>query len=579
MMPDFELIIRGGTIIDGSGGEPFAGDVAVRGGKIAAIGKVDGSASEEIDAKGLLVTPGFVDVHTHYDGQAIWSDRLAPSSQHGVTTVVMGNCGVGFAPCRAGDQDMLILAMEGVEDIPGVVMNAGLSWNWETFPQFLDVLDSQKRDIDVAAYLPHSALRLYVMGDRGANREPATADDIAAMRAAAREAMAAGAVGFSTSGIQTHKRSDGEYIPSYGAAVSELTALAGEASRGGGIFQIVPNLVETGDLDVARERFELLRGIARDTGAPLTFSIAQMPQAPHLLPIILDWVKEANREEGIDISCQTFPRPVGLVVGLELTAHPFLLCPTYAAMAERPLAERVAAMRRPEVRAKLLAEHPHQEQVLLTKMSGLFDQMYVLEDTPNYEPSVEDSVAAIAKHRGVAPAEIVYDLLLANDGRGKLMVTISNYALGSLDFMRDVLQRPEIVVGLGDGGAHYGLVCDASYPTFMLTHWGRDRKEGRIPLPHLVRMLTAIPASLMGFGDRGRLVVGAKADINVIDHAALRLESPTVSFDLPGGGRRLMQGAEGFRATIVSGIPIARDDRPTGALPGRLVRGRQAEIA
>ena len=570
---DYDLIIRGGTIVDGNAGEPWVGDVAVRDGKIAALGVVDGTASEEIDARGLLVTPGFVDVHTHYDGQAIWAERMAPSSQHGVTTAVMGNCGVGFAPCRAGDQDMLILTMEGVEDIPGVVMNAGLSWDWETFPQFLDALDSRPRDIDVAAYLPHSALRLYVMGARGANREAATPEDIATMTAQAHEAMAAGAIGFSTSRIQTHRRSDGDFIPSYGAAVAELKAIAGEAARGGGIFQIVPDLVETGDIEEARKRFDLLRGIARETGAHLTFSIAQMPIAPGLLHDILGWLEEANEEEGVSMSCQTFPRPVGLVVGLELSAHPFLLCPTYLAMADLPLAERVAEMRKPEVRARLIAEHPDQPVNILTKMAALWSQMYAFGDTPNYEPSVDDSIAAIAARRGVSPVEVVYDLLLDNGGRGgKAMVAISNYALGSLDFLRDVLRQPGVVVGLGDGGAHYGLVCDASYPTFMLTHWGRDRAAGLIPLPEVVRMLTAIPADMVGFGDRGRLAVGMKADINIIDHASLALETPSVSFDLPGGGRRLMQGAKGFRATIVSGTPILRDDEPTGALPGRLVR-------
>ncbi len=574
---DYDLIIRGGTIVDGMGGEPFAGDVAVKGGRIAAIGRIEGSARDEIDANGMLVTPGFVDVHTHYDGQALWSERLAPSSQHGVTTAVMGNCGVGFAPVRAGDQDLLILAMEGVEDIPGAVMNAGLSWDWETFPQFLDALDSRPRDIDVAAYLPHSALRLYVMGERGANREPATPDDIEAMKEQAREAMAAGAIGFSTSRIQTHRRSDGEFIPSYGAAVSELKAIAGEAARGGGIFQIVPDLVETGEKDEARKRFDLLCDIARETGAHLTFSVAQMPQAPGLLHDILSWLTDANKEQGVSISCQTFPRPVGLVVGLELSAHPFLLCPTYVAMAERPLAERVAEMRKPEVRSRLLAEHPDQPVNVLTKMSALFGQMYAFGKTPDYEPPVEHSIANIAEHSGILPAEVIYDVLLEDEGHGKAMVAISNYVLGSLDFLRDVLRQPGVVVGLGDGGAHYGLVCDASYPTFMLTHWGRDRAAGSIPLPEVVRMLTSIPATMVGFGDRGRLAVGMKADINVIDHGALTLESPTVSFDLPGGGRRLMQGARGFKATIVSGTAILRNDQPTGALPGKLVRGRQTE--
>lgn len=572
---NYDLIIRDGLIVDGTGSEPYVGDIAVKGGKIAALGKVEGSAGQVIDATGLIVTPGFVDVHTHYDGQAIWSDRLAPSSQHGVTTAVMGNCGVGFAPCRSGDQDLLVLTMEGVEDIPGVVMNAGLSWNWETFPEFLDALDGKPRDIDVAAYLPHSALRLYVMGQRGANREAATPADIEAMKVQAREAMTAGAIGFSTSHIQTHRRSDGEFIPSYGSAVAELTAIAGEAARGGGIFQIVPDLVETAEIDEARRRFDMLCGISRDTGAHVTFSVAQMPIAPHLLGIILGWIEEANKEPGVSISCQTFPRPVGLVVGLELSAHPFLLCPSYVAIADRPLAERVAEMRKPEVRARILAEHPDQPVNVLTKMSALFEQMYAFGETPNYEPSTEDSIAGIAERRGVSPAEIIYDVLLGDDGHGKAMVAISNYALGSLDFLLDVLPRPGVVVGLGDGGAHYGLVCDASYPTFMLSHWCRDRAGGQIPLPEGVRMLTSIPAAMVGFGDRGRIAVGMKADINVIDHAALSLESPTVSFDLPGGGRRLMQGARGFKATIVSGTPILLDDKPTGALPGKLVRGQQ----
>jgi N-acyl-D-aspartate/D-glutamate deacylase len=574
--PAFDLVIRGGLIVNGDGGEPFVGDVGIRGDKIVAIGAVTGSGAEEIDAHGKIVTPGFVDVHTHYDGQSIWADRMTPSSCHGVTTAVMGNCGVGFAPCRAGDRDLMIKAMEGVEDIPGVVMNAGLTWNWETFPQFLDAVDSRPHDIDVAAYLPHSPLRVFVMGERGANREPATPEDIAKMRAAVKEAMAAGAMGVATSRIHFHRRSDGEFIPSFGAAAEELVNLASEASQGGGIFQVVPELTESNDSATARPRFELLRDISQRAGVHVSFSAAQAPAAPHLLSEILQWVSRANADEGASISMQIYPRPIGLVLGLDLTSHPFVKHPAYRALADLPLEERVAALRQLETRARILADSAGAADQPLTALSRNFEQMYALGRTPNYEPDPADSVAGIARRRGVTPDEVAYDMLLEDDGHGKLMVAIGNYADGSLDFLVDTLPLDQVIVGLGDGGAHYGLVCDASYPTFMLTHWARDRANGRIPLPALIRMLTSKPAEMIGFGDRGRLALGMKADINVIDHEGLRLEAPSVVYDLPGGGRRLMQGAHGFAATIVSGKVTIRDDQPTGELPGRLVRGRQS---
>ena len=567
----FDLLIKGGTIVDGLGGEPYVGDVAVSDGMIVAVGTVRGDAASEIDATGLLVTPGFVDLHTHYDGQAIWSDRMTPSSHHGVTTAVMGNCGVGFAPCRAADHDVLVDLMAGVEDIPGVVMVDGLPWDWETFPEFMDALSARQRDIDVAAYLPHSPLRVYVMGQRGANREPATPEDLARMRALAREAIETGAIGFASSRFAFHKTGSGELIPTYGAAQDEIAAIAaGIVDGGGGLIQFVPDIPAGGYEPVLQQVFEA----AQDAGLPVTFSLATGNTGDPIWPDAITMIEKFNAAGGA-ITAQMFPRPIGLVIGLELTGNPFVLYPSYQAIAHLPLAERVAEMRKPEVRERILADKPGTDGHPLLYLAQAWDWIFPLGDDPDYEPAASTSIAARARARGVSPKEEAYDRLLDEDGHAMLLVAMGNYQNNSLDTVGELLRRDDIVLGLGDGGAHYGMICDASFPTFLLAHWARDRASGRMSVAEVVKELTSVPARVAGLADRGRIAVGYKSDLNVIDHAGLRLHRPTIIYDLPAGGRRLDQTADGYVVTIVSGEVIVENGQPTAARPGRLVRGRQ----
>jgi len=571
----YDLLIRNGTIVDGQGGEPYVGDVAVHDGVIAAVGPQKNAANgetaeREIDATGLLVTPGFVDLHTHYDGQAIWSDRLTPSSAHGVTTVVVGNCGVGFAPCRKEDHDVLVDVMAGVEDIPGVVMTDGLPWNWETFPEYLDALDAGTRDIDVAAYLPHSPLRVYVMGQRGADREPATAEDLAKMRELAKEAMEIGALGFASSRLTIHKTESGSPIPSYDAAREELEEIArGVVDGGGGLLQFVPDIPSGGYQPVLQTVFD----VAEDVGLPVTFTLVVANAGDPTWPDAITMIEKANAAGG-DITAQLLPRPIGLIIGLQLTANPFVLYPSYREIAHLPLAERVAEMRKPEVRARILADKPGHGHPILY-VAQMWDWIFPLGDNPSYEPNPADSIGARARAKGVNPMEEAYDRLLDDDGRAMLLVATSNLQDNSLDTVGELLHRDDVVLGLGDGGAHYGMICDASYSTYFLAHWARDRRSGRFTVPEAVRELTSVPARIAGLGDRGRIAVGYKADLNVIDHAALRLHKPVITYDLPAGGRRLDQTAEGYIATVVSGQIIAENGVPTAARPGKLVRGRQ----
>lgn len=573
----YDLVIRNGTIVDGLGGEPYLGDVGVRDGVIKAVGTVDGTGEREIDATGLLVTPGFVDLHTHYDGQSIWSDRLNPSSAHGVTTVLMGNCGVGFAPCRAEDHDVLVDVMAGVEDIPGVVMTDGLPWTWETFPEYLDALEAGKRDIDVAVYLPHSPLRVYVMGQRGANREPATAEDLAKMRALAKEAMEVGALGFASSRLTIHKTQSGSPIPSYDAAREEIEEIAkGVVDGGGGLLQFVPDIPAGGYQPVLQTVFD----VAGEVGLPVTFTMVVANSGEPTWPDAITMVEKANKKAneragvGVGFTAQLLPRPIGLIIGLQLSANPFVLYPSYREIAHLPLAERVAEMRKPEVRARILADKPGEGHPILYA-AQMWDWIFPLGDQPNYEPDPSASIGALARARGVRPIEEVYDRLLDDDGHAMLLVATSNLENNSLNTVGELLHRDDVVLGLGDGGAHYGMICDASYPTFMLAHWARDRASGRFSVAEAVRELTSVPARLAGLGDRGRIAVGYKADLNVIDHAGLRLHKPVITYDLPAGGRRLDQTADGYVATIVSGEVIALGGVPTDARPGKLIRGRQ----
>jgi N-acyl-D-aspartate/D-glutamate deacylase len=574
----YDLIIRNGTIVDGLGADPYVGDVAVKDGvikKIGAVGSANGDgAAREIDATGLLVTPGFVDLHTHYDGQSIWSERLTPSSAHGVTTVVMGNCGVGFAPCRQEDHDVLVDVMVGVEDIPGVVMTDGLPWSWETFPEYMDAIEARQRDIDVAAYLPHSPLRVYVMGQRGADREPATAEDLAKMRALAKEAIEVGALGFASSRLTIHKTESGSPIPSYDAAREEIEEIAmGVVDGGGGLLQFVPDIPAGGYQPVLQTVFD----VAEDVGLPVTFTLVVANAGDPTWPDAITMIEKANGRAGADgarFTAQLLPRPIGLIIGLQLSANPFVLYPSYREIAHLPLAERVAEMRKPEVRARILADKPGVGHPILY-VAQMWDWIFPLGDSPDYEPDPSTSIGARARARGVDPMEEAYDRLLDDEGRAMLLVATSNLQGNSLDTVGELLHRDDVVLGLGDGGAHYGMICDASYSTYFLAHWARDRKSGRFTVPEAVRELTSVPARVAGLGDRGRIGVGYKADLNLIDHAALRLHKPVISYDLPAGGRRLDQTAEGYVTTIVSGEIIAENGVPTAARPGKLVRGRR----
>ena len=571
-MVTHNLVIRGGTIVDVSGNPPFKADIAIDGDRIVAVGVVASRGREELDAEGRIVTPGFVDIHTHYDGQAIWSERLNPSSAHGVTTVVTGNCGVGFAPCREQDQDMLVEVMEGVEDIPGIVMTEGLPWTWETFPEYLDALENRKRDIDVAAYLPHSPLRVYVMGKRGAAKEPATPEDMDRMRLLTKEAIDAGAIGVASSRMMYHRTKAGEQIPSFQAADAELDSIAqGMADAGNGVIQFALN-IPTGSWEV--ELGHLFR-IAGSSGRPATFSLGTSNSGPRIWDRAMELVAAANAD-GAQVSAQVLPRPIGLMMGFELSTNPFSACPSYERLAELPLEERIVQLRDPRTRAALLSEQPSPTNLFAMNARN-WAWTFPLGEPPNYEPAPEESIAALAQSSGKSPEEIAYDLMLENDGRAMLYNTLGNFHENRLDSLHGLMEEPGVVVGLGDGGAHYGAICDASYPTFMLTYWARDRVGKRFALADVVKRLARDPAEVVGLRDRGLLKPGYKADLNVIDISTLALHAPEVRYDLPAGGRRLDQRATGYVATIVSGQIIQRDDQPTGRLPGRLVRGAQPD--
>ncbi len=523
--------------------------------------------THEIDATDQLVTPGFVDIHTHYDGQATWDSSLAPSSWHGVTTVVMGNCGVGFAPVRADAHERLISLMEGVEDIPGAVLDEGIDWEWETFGEYLDALDRRPHEIDVSAQLPHGALRLYVMGERAARLEEATDEDARAMRRLTTEAMQAGAIGFSTSRTLNHRTATGDPTPSLRASAHELEMIVGGVADAG---QGVVELISDFSPDLAGE-FEMIRNLVFHSGRPTSVSLAQSHRRPDTWRDILALVEEAAAA-GLPLRAQVAPRPVGVLLGLQGSFHPFTGHPSYTSIAQQPLAEQVRALRDPAFRSRLLDEASSRSRRLVD-----YERMFPLGDPPDYEPPAGRSLAATASARGMDPAELALDLLTEDEGRAFLFAPFSNYAECNLDASREMMAHPDTVLGLGDGGAHVGLISDASFPTYALSHWGRDRGHDLFPIAWLVEQLTSRPAGAVGLGDRGIVAPGLRADLNVIDFDRLRCERPTMAYDLPAGGKRLLQPARGYSATIVGGEVIARSGHSTGALPGHLVRGPQPD--
>src|ERR1700756_3807158 len=567
-----DLVIRGGNIADGRGGELFEADIAIKDGRISEVGKVLSKGTEEIDARGKLVAPGFVDVHTHYDGQVTWAEDITPSSQNGVTTAIMGNCGVGFAPCKPADHLRLIQLMEGVEDIPEPVLSAGIPWEWESFPDYIDWLSKRDFDIDIGAQLPHAALRVYVMGERGARRDPSTAEDNKAMAKLAQDAVRAGALGFSTSRTLNHRTSTGDLTPTLKAGEDELTAIAGAMqAEGRSVLQFVL------DLSTIHEDLPMMLRVAENTKCPVSFSITQNDKAPQRWRQTLAEINQAAAR-GLSVTAHIAARPVGLMLGLELSRNPFQTPPSYRAIADLPLAERVARLRQPEVRTAILSETPTTTDDPLFFRPN-YDKMYLLGDPPDYEQPPENALGPQGRKLGKKPAELAYDAMLSDDGRGMLYVPFLNYIDGNLDSTREMLLDPRAVPGLSDGGAHCGIICDASFPTYLLTHWTRDRKRReKLSIPFVAAVQSRKTALSVGLNDRGLIAPGYKADINVIDYGRLHLHPPKVHYDLPVGGRRLLQQVDGYDATIVSGVVTQRDGALTGARPGKLVRGVQGSL-
>ena len=576
-----DLIIRGGTVVDGTGAAPALADIGIQGERIVAVGKVEGPARREIDARGLIVTPGWVDIHTHYDGQATWDAVMAPSSWHGVTTAIMGNCGVGFAPVRPGSQDFLIELMEGVEDIPGAALAEGIDWKWETFPEYLDALESKPRAIDVGVHVPHGSVRAYVLGDRCNTDYKPDAAEIAEMAQIVREGVAAGALGFSTSRTLLHKDVHGVHVPGTFAGSDEMLAL-GLSMKGltHGVFEMVSD--HLGDDD----EWAWVKGFVEETGLPVTLvaTSAGAYQGDKMFNIA-----EESRQKGMDIRPQIAGRPTGVLHGLTSNFHIFLASPTWKSELEAlSVEDKVAAMGRPDIRAALLSEDSSLIRAATSApvggqvagLDGLLWRIFPLGERPNYEPDREGSVAGLAEAAGVSPVEMMYDLLLRDGGRELFYQPLGGYQTYNFDFFRKNMQHPNVLFGLSDGGAHCGVIADAGMPSFILTHWARDRVKGeQFPLEFLVRKLTSDTARAYGLNDRGRIAPGLLADLNVIDFEALRLFRPEAIHDLPAGGRRLVQRVEGYRYTIKSGQVTFEDGQHTGALPGGLVRGgREAVI-
>jgi N-acyl-D-aspartate/D-glutamate deacylase len=568
-----DVVIRAGTVVDGNGGQPQRADVAIDGDRIVEVGRVSGSGRREIDADGAVVAPGFVDIHTHYDGQATWESRLQPSSWHGVTTVVMGNCGVGFAPASPQHHDRLIELMEGVEDIPGVALHEGLAWNWLTFEEYLDALEVRPHDVDFATQVPHAALRVHAMGNRAAAREVATDDEVALMAKLAASAVQAGALGFSTSRTLNHKSIDGELTPSYDVRADELVTIAKAIGElGTGVLQVVT------DFPDPVEEFALLRRMASESGLPLSVSLAQggisaVTTEKQLHKVVMGMLEQAWKD-GLQIRAQVAARPIGLILGLDNTLNPFMANPVWQQLADLPADQIAARMREPEMRRAILAAQTDAKDPgrLGGNMVHKYRLMFELTDPPNYEPSPADTILGRAQAAGVDPAEVAYDVLADN---GLLYLAALNFAEGNLDAVHEMLSHPHTLPGLSDGGAHVGTICDASFPSTLLQHWTRDRKGTRLELPFVIQRQARDTARAVGLYDRGVLAPGYRADLNVIDHAGMRVHRPEIHHDLPAGGRRMLQRVDGYLHTFVAGQETYTNGQETDALPGRLVRGAQ----
>ncbi len=569
-MSRHDVVIRGGLVVDGTGASARPADVALAADRVVEVGDVPGAGAREIDARGMLVTPGFVDMHTHYDGQATWDPHFSPSHGHGVTTVVMGNCGVGFAPCRPEHRDWLINVMEGVEDIPGAALHEGIQWDWESFPEYLDALERRPHALDFAAQVPHSAIRGYVMGPGRAEQEDATAEEIATMARLVGEAIDAGALGFSSSRTPLHKTAEGVLVAGTDATMDELTAIARVLADKKALFEI------SCDNDRIQEEVQWLDRMARDLGTPVLFNLTQTDPNPQGWTEALA-VLERAAEDGVSLTGQVAGRSIGLCMCWRGTAHPFALHPSWQVLATRPWSEQLATLRDPSFKAKLLAETPVVVGAFESFVTQTFAKMFPMREGFDYEPDASDSLAAIASRTEGSALELAYDAMMERDGEGMIYFPLFNYGSGSLDPLHTLHGHPNTRFGLADGGAHCGAICDAGMPTFMLTHWARDRSRGpRLPLEHIVKRQTRDTAALYGLLDRGVLAPGMRADVNVIDYENLRLGPPRMAWDLPAGGRRLLQDATGYRYTVIGGEVVYIDGEHTGALPGQLIRGPRA---
>jgi len=566
----YDLIIKNGIIYDGTGDKPFVADIAIKGRKIEAIGELDEVSKQTINAEGKVVAPGFVDIHTHYDGQVTWDPYLRPSTYHGVTTVVMGNCGVGFSPCKPEERDWLISLMEGVEDIPGTALHEGINWQWESFPEYLDILENKPLAIDVGTQIPHGAVRAYVMGQRGIDREEATQEEIDRMSQIVKEAIQAGAFGFSTSRTEKHRDSSGALTPSITAHKNELVSIANSIGElNSGVLQGISDFYDF------ESEFDIFKEMSQSSGRPISITVEQMDQRPDWWHQLLDGI-EAAQNKGINMYGQVPPRATGINMGLEVTLNPFTFYPSFYDLSKKSLEEKVATMRDPKFKKKLLSEQPVSiGNPLVEEITQSFNKMFRLGDPANYEPDPDSSFKAIAKKQNISPQEVAYDCLLEKEGKALIYHPLFNYLPGNLDFVEKMLNHPYSISGLGDAGAHCGAISDASFPTTLIQHWGRDRTRGRkIPLEKLISMQTLETSRLLGISDRGVLKEGYKADINVIDFDNLTLHEPEVLHDLPAGGRRLVQKASGYEYTIVSGQIAFENGEATGALNGRLIRNQ-----